>query len=808
MRDAPVGIAFVDLEFRYLAISEWLAQAHKIPVAEHLGKTVAEVVPSDWGSLRPVFERVLQGETVVNAEISECAPTSPGRERKWLATYYPIRDDGEIMAIAWVIVDVTNEQEALREAELRSRLYQMLSSTNESIHRATSPVELYRAVCEIAVEVGGFAFAWVGAPREGEVELVASAGVDDGYLSEITITLDPTDPRSAGPTGRAFNTGTYFVVNDFLSANATEPWHEKASRVGFAASAAFPFRRRGEVVSTLTLYSRQEGYFTGDIVSTLSEITPNVSYALDRFDTEAERIEEEAALRMRDRALNAISQGIVITDALEADTPIIYASTSFLRLSGYESDEIMGRNCRFLQCPESDPEVIAEIGRAIERGEDCSVEILNQRKDGSRFWNALSISPVVDDEGGVMYFVGVQTDVTNRRSIEQQLFQAQKMEVIGSLAGGIAHDFNNILLVIRGYSRLLTTQIEDPVLRGHAERIDEAAQHAADFTRQILAFARRQPSRPEHVDLNAIVKEMLELLTQTLGASIELRLILAPGELIAMLDRSQIEQVILNLITNARDAMPDGGSLTVATSLVELGEGYAALHPGMAPVPHVLLRIADTGCGMDEETQLRVFEPFFTTKSTGTGLGLSSVQGSVDQNGGHVWLYSELGLGTTFKLYFPAGSPLDPPAERMVPDEVAPSLEGSETILIVEDNHEARRLLDWVFSSFGYSVLEAADGVEALELLEGRVDGIEMLVTDLVMPRLGGVELARRLVDRFDDLSIILTSGYSPDGLLGDPLMERCHFIEKPYALEELVAVARSMLDVRSAALAKRLEGN
>ena len=395
-------------------------------------------------------------------------------------------------------------------------------------------------------------------------------------------------------------------------------------------------------------------------------------------------------------------------------------------------------------------------------------------------------------ERAIRYAIQSRANLRALGEHEEELRQTQKMEAIGRLAAGIAHDFNNLLLVIRGYSAMLLKSLDDDKLRGHLHQIDSAAERAADFTRQLLAFSRQQVLHPEVIDPNGVVRETLELVSRMLGDDIKLEVELEPQPDPILVDRGQLGQVMLNLVVNARDAMEGGGRLAVRTANVEVGTAHAADHLDVVPGRYVLLQVTDSGPGMDEVTQSRAFDPFFTTKDGGTGLGLATVHGIVKQSGGHIWLYSEPGMGTTFKVYFPiADEPVVPAAE---PGEVG-SLEGSETILLVEDSELVRGLVAETLESFGYSMLVAASGPEALALAESHPGTIGLLLTDVVMPQMNGRELAERLLAKDPGLRVLFTSGYPADTLIRHGVEEaRAAFIEKPYMPHELARKLREVL--------------
>jgi PAS domain S-box-containing protein len=510
-----------------------------------------------------------------------------------------------------------------------------------------------------------------------------------------------------------------------------------------------------------------------------------------------ERKRREAALRLLERAMGAVSQGILITDALVPDDPIIYTNPGFARMSGYDSPEIVGRNCRFLQGEATDPAARGEVRDAVRAGRACTVELLNYRKDGTTFWNHLELAPVIDATGRVTHFVGVQTDVTERRSLEAQFLHAQKMEAVGRLAGGIAHDFNNILSVILSYADLLADGFDpsDPV-RADLEEIRRAGWRATDLTRQLLAFSRQQVLQARVLDLHDTVAGLEKMLHRLLGADVRLTVLPAVDLWSIKADPGQIEQVLMNLAVNARDAMPGGGDLTIETVNVELDDDYARAHHDVRPGPHVLLAVSDTGMGMDRKTSGRIFDPFFTTKplGKGTGLGLATVFGIVKQSGGHIWVYSEPGKGTTFKLYFPRF--LGTVAARSSKRVERALARGDETILLVEDDEQVRALAENILRRCGYVVLVAPNGGEALLICETYGAKIDLLLTDVVLPRMSGRELAERLRPLRTAMKVLFMSGYTDDAILQHGILDSgTAFLQKPLTPFTLSAKVREVLD-------------
>ncbi len=533
-------------------------------------------------------------------------------------------------------------------------------------------------------------------------------------------------------------------------------------------------------------------WFNTPIVGEQGEFLGCISLAQDI----TARREAENKLRLRDRAIQAVSQGILITDPNQPDHPIVYASPGFERMTGYDAQEVLGRNCRFLQGPQTAPESTALLREAVRQGRECSVEILNYRKDGSEFWNALCVTPVRDEDHRLTHFVGVQADVTERRALEQAFQQSQKMEAVGQLAGGVAHDFNNLLTIILGYSEILVSKLDstDP-LRESVNAINDAGELAASLTRQLLAFSRKAVLEAKVLDLNEVVRETEKMLRRLIGEDILLTAVLDPQISRVKVDPSQLDQVLMNLSVNARDAMPRGGKLTIATKNVEFGENDAHHHADVPAGSYVMLVVSDSGGGMPSEVKSHIFEPFFTTKEmgVGTGLGLAVVHGIVTQSGGFIEVFSEMNLGTTFKLYFPA---VEEQAAVVKPVAATGEGRGKETVLLVEDEDSVRGLAQLVLKSRGYDVLTAGDGREALGTIEEHRGPIDLLLTDVVMPGMGGVELAEILRPRFPHMRVLFSSGYTDDSVLRNGILEDgIAFLQKPYSAQTLAVKVRQLLD-------------
>ena len=496
-----------------------------------------------------------------------------------------------------------------------------------------------------------------------------------------------------------------------------------------------------------------------------------------------------AELVLRDRAMRAIPQGVTIVDARAPGRPTVYVSPSFEALTGWTAEDMTGTACAVLEGPETDPEAVARVHEALETGSKCSVELLNYRKDGSTFWNALSLSPVVDEDGELTHFVCVVEDVTEKREVGERIRESQRLEALGQLAGGVAHDFNNLLTVIMG-NAFLAVQTADLDVRRGLDDILAAGDRATVLVRQLLAFSRQQPIEPGPVDLNEVITDARRMLDRLIEATVEVHYELADTPVPVVVDRSQIEQVIVNLAVNGRDAMPDGGRLTIRTGIAN-GTGPAV----------GTLTVEDTGEGIPEELRDRIFTPFFTTKEVGrgTGLGLAAAYGIVDTAGGEISVDSAVGGGSVFKIRLPLAEQAqdDDGAERPVAGDIG-SLTGARALL-VEDDSSVRAIAEELLIRAGCEEVLVADPDRAIELTE---DGepFDVLITDLVMPKTTGIELARALRELRPELPVLFVSGYPRNRFDETITLANSAFVPKPFNVASLQTAFTQLVAERRAA--------
>jgi PAS domain S-box-containing protein len=502
-------------------------------------------------------------------------------------------------------------------------------------------------------------------------------------------------------------------------------------------------------------------------------------------------------------AIETTRMPMLLTDARKPDNPIVFANRAFISMSGYSPEEILGHNCRFLQGPDTDKSSVATIRHAIQDQCELSIEILNYRKDGTTFWNALYISPVYNQNKELVYFFASQLDVSRRRDAEEALGQAQKMEALGQLTGGISHDFNNLLQVMAGHLDLLDARrragrIDEAFLERATGSIRSAVVKASTLTQQLLAFSRKQRLEGRTVNLNNLTEGITELVRETLGGGVTVVTELDPQLGNCQLDSTQLEVALLNVLVNARDAMPDGGTITLKTKNVQVDAEDTSAFAGLPPGRYVSLSISDTGTGIAPAIISRVMDPFFTTKEEGkgTGLGLSMVYGFAKQSGGTVDIYSELGMGTTVRMYFPLTQTL---MSRAQLSRRATDRGGNETVLVVDDRPEVASLSRDMLEDLGYTVHIASSAREALELVcenEGRWTP-DLLFSDLIMPGgMNGFGLARELRKRLPGIRVLLTTGFagSSDGKNSDEGVE-FEILKKPYRLADLARRVRMVLD-------------
>jgi PAS domain S-box-containing protein len=616
-----------------------------------------------------------------------------------------------------------------------------------------------------------------------EVSRAPFAGLPAALLPPLPLTCAP----GQGLPGRVWSTGKPLWVEDLLSVGAC-PCQAVAGPLQLHGVFAFPILMGQEVCGVMTFFSCRKLKKDEQLLGIMGELGKQIGQFIARK-------QDEEALRATTQTLQALVQaapvGINIID-LEGEVRLWNPAAE--RILGWTEAETLGRPLPWPDPVATGGLATAAAGRSFHgRSSTC------RRKDGALIEMSLSAAPLRNSQDTVFGTVIMLMDLTEQKQLEERLRQAQKMEAVGQLAGGVAHDFNNLLTVITGYTEILLGNLKpvDQVLE-FLRQIKQAGDRAAALTRQLLAFGRKQTLQIQVLDLNALVHNLEKMLRRLIGEDIEI--VIEPDPLLGKVkvDPVQIEQVLLNLAVNARDAMPQGGTLTITTANVALDEAWGQSRPEVVPGPYVQLTVRDTGCGMNNEVKARIFEPFFTTKEVGkgTGLGLATVYGIVKQSGGHIEVDSKPGHGATFRIYLPRPEEAD---SRFPEEESTGELPGGkETVLLVEDEAHVRKFLRHSLQLNGYTVLEAASGTEALKVCAEHKGEIALLVTDVIMPQLNGRQLAEQAATLQQDLRVLYISGYT-DHVLDDHgvLAPGIAFLQKPVTPKALAEKVREMLDSR-----------
>ncbi len=624
------------------------------------------------------------------------------------------------------------------------------------------------------------------------------------HASPIWLTIASLQEGRYIEANEAFLKGTGYRLEEVIGKTSLELkiWNDPEDRVAFVSE----LQTKGSVKNREVKFRDKSGRLRDILISAeLIEIGIE-KYILGAALDITDRKRMEASLRASEEKYRSLventSDAIIL---LDLERRILSCNQAFSNLFGYTPDEIEGESIQKIHPSEDSFHTIGKIAYPVVHQKGTFKGEWNLvRKNGEVIPVEVVISSIRTLEGSVSGYVSSLRDITDRRKmeyekslLEEQLRQSQKMEAIGILAGGIAHDFNNLLTIIQGNSEILLFELsENHPLKKGIEEISGAARRAADLTRQLLAFSRRQILEPKIIDLNEIVGNLNKMLKRIIGEDIKLVTTLARDLGSVKADPSQIEQVILNIAVNARDAMPKGGTLTIETANVEIDEHYARTHISVIPGYYVMLSIGDTGVGMSPEVAKKVFEPFFTTKEIGkgTGLGLSTVYGIVKQSGGNIWVYSELNKGTTFKIYLPRVDEM--PKDIQKPKELSAIPRGTETVLLVEDDENVRMMTARILTQFGYRVLSASDAPQAIRLFKQEKDSIDIILTDVVMPTMSGRDMIKQMHIHCSDMKVLYMSGYTNDAIAHHGVLEEgVDYIQKPFTLENLLHKIREVLD-------------
>jgi two-component system cell cycle sensor histidine kinase/response regulator CckA len=753
MEHIPDSIYFKDAEGRFLRVNRALAQRTGLrDPSEAIGKTDFDLfAPKHAEAARKVEREILRtGRPVLDLEEQE---TWPDRPSAWVSTTkMPLRDAaGAPIGTFGISRDITER----KEAEIA------LHKSEENLARVFKLAPVAISISDLSdgrlLDVNEAYVKMLGYGRE---ELIGRSSVDVGLWA---------DARDRTELARV------------------------VAELGMVRDYALRLRTRdGRIREVQGSFQRIELESGAGLLAAFQDTTER---------REAERLLRESETRFRTAFMTMADAHLIAT---RDEGQLIEVNERFLTMFGFRREEVIGRTAHELKLYADQRDRARMLDALRTAGQVRSFETLARLKSGETIPVLLSVSEIPGTDPRLL--LSVVRDVSEQRrsaaalqSLEEQFRQAQRLEAVGRLAGGVAHDFNNILTAITGYAQLLLADFrENDPRRADLEEILAASQRATALTRQLLAFSRKQVLQPRVLDLNDVVQGLEKMLRRLIGEDVELAFAPAAGLRAVRADPGQIEQVLLNLAVNARDAMPGGGQLTIETANIELDAAYARDHAGVGPGAYVMLAVSDTGTGMDAETRSHIFEPFFTTKEPGkgTGLGLATVHGIVKQSGGHISVYSEPGRGTAFKIYLPRveSAPESPSAEVGAPQPGR----AHETVLVVEDDRAVRDVVAATLIQHGYRVLQAPDGRTALKLAQKAAGQVHILLTDVVMPGMQGRELAQALAAEHSGLRVLYMSGYTDDAVIRNGVLEAgTPFLQKPFTTEALVLKVREVLDRR-----------
>jgi PAS domain S-box-containing protein len=770
-------------------ILEWNPAAQRMfgyTRAEALGQNV-EILnrPGEGPALTQAIRAGMRSRGQWSGELKVRA--KDGTEREVEAIVIALRDArGRTIGRVSVNRDITEQR---RSERIRSATFLISEAANST----ENPQELFQAIHDIVGEL---------LPARNLYIALYDPATDTisfpYFVDEHDAPYDPKRPGK-GLTDYVLRTGRSLLVTPERSQEL-----ERAGLVEVIGTPSLdwlgvPLKVGERTLGVLAVQSYSPGVRYGEREQRILQfVSTQVAMAIDRKRVEEEQRRQQEFLR---QVIDLNPNLIFVKDW---DGRFTLVNRALAELYGTSPDALVGRrDADFNPNSEEVEHFLRDDREAMTTGRPKFIleETNTDARTGRRRWFQVIKVPLRSAEG-VPQVLGVATEITHRKELESQLRQAQKMEAVGQLAGGIAHDFNNVLTAVLGYTRLL---LKEPALptqaRGDVQEIEQAARRAASLTQQLLAFSRKQMLQLTVLDVNEVVQGMRSLLRRLIGEHITLVATLDPRPMLVRADQGQLQQVIVNLSVNARDAMPAGGILTIATAAVDLGPSFVGPRPGSQAGPHILLQVTDTGMGMDAETRGRVFEPFFTTKAVGkgSGLGLATVYGIVKQSGGYIDVSSEPARGSVFTVYLPRVMDGVPASQEVPPAE--PARAGGETVLLAEDETGVRSLARRALQRFGYTVLEAGNGEEALRVAREYGDPIDLLLTDVVMPEMGGRELAQILTRERPTTRVLYTSGYPDTAGLQEEVRESVvAYLPKPYTPEELAKKVREVLDAPAVA--------
>lgn len=790
MNNSPTLSFIKDADGRYIYVNDPFKHFFDTKLNHICGKTDFDLMP-------PEIARQLHDNDMLalsankTTESDETILAANGTPHYWWVFRFPLKDASGVRSLGVVAIDVTDRKLATMRQATQFVLTDIFAESG-SFHAAAH--KILKSICEgFGWELGEF---WC---LDSDSQLLRFEtlwhvpSLDIFEFEGLSRTF--TFSSGIGMPGRVFASGQPLWIRDVIE-DDNFPRSPLAAKLGLHGAIAFPIFRKGAVLGVMGFFSRKALQPDNNIIHNMIDIGKRINNFVDRKLADELLCASEQKYRV---LLENLPQRIFHKDK---NSVYVSCNENYARDLKIRPDEIAGKTDYDFFPKNLAERYRADDKRVMESGKTEEIEE-NYAPDKQEFIIQTVKTPVKNKKGDVIGILGIFWDITDRKRMEQekeilreQLYQSQKIESVGRLAGGIAHDINNILMAIIGYGNLLYDGMkENEPARDFVERILKSSEKAAKLIKGLLTFSRKQPYNPEPANLNAILQGVVDTLSRVIREDIRISTVLADEDCVIMADRIQIEQVITNLVTNARDAMPDGGFLIISTESMEIDDAFINAHGYGVKGGYALITVSDTGMGMDKQTQERIFEPFFTTKEVGkgTGLGLAIVYGIVKQHNGYITVHSAPGKGATFRIYLPL---IQPKAEKAILEISPASKGGTETILLAEDNSEVRNVLKIALEGHGYKVITAVDGEDAINKFNKYKENIRILVFDVIMPGKNGKEAYNAIKQITPDMKSLFMSGYSEDIIQDrDIRREKLHFISKPVSPRDLLGKIREILD-------------
>jgi PAS domain S-box-containing protein len=703
-------------------------------------------------------------------------------------------EEGKIIRLQGAFQDITDRKRVELELARSNRALRLLSSCDEALLQSSAEPQLLQEICRLAVSSGGYLMAWVGYALEDEnqtIQPMAHAGMELDYLSVARLNWSERDLAGRGPASQAIRTGQVSCCADVTAKDAPIYWREAALSRGYKSIICLPLRGEHRTFGMLGLYSGEISQPSPDELKLLQQLADDLAFGIINLRTRAERHVAQQKIIQQAELIDKATDAIFVRDL---EQKVSFWNQGAERIYGWKAGEVIGRSTRELFCP--DPFVFEKASRELRRSGEWIGELQIKNKAGQAITLDCRWTLVRDNQGAPVSILSIETDITEKKKMEAWLLRNQRMESLGTLAGGIAHDLNNVLSPIMMSIGMLKQDYRTPETRRMLETLETCSKRAADLVRQVLSFARGIEGQRVTVNLTQLARELQRVIREVFPKNIETELIGANDLSTVTGDPSQLHQVLLNLCVNARDAMPQGGKLTMTMENVVLDETFVAMNPDAKTGAYVLVSVTDTGAGIEPAIRDRIFEPFFTTKDTGkgTGLGLSTVLGIVKSHGGFIHVHSEPGQGTKFKVYLPADAAKAAPDQANREHATFPRGNG-ELILLVDDELSILNVTQKILELFGYSVLTAANGEEAAALYTRQQNEIAVVLTDISMPVMDGPALIIALKTINPHVRIIASSGLANNDVVARATGNGItHFIPKPYKAETLLKILRAEL--------------